>query len=189
MTLQKILIQFILTGALVAANIFVWLDYRQIEWPTPEEEYDPVRKFTEVQCYMELRRHHISATQAFRINTTGQLKGEDRACLVRIPAKTEVLFNPRLILSNDTYFRIIAGSGITHMPLAGPKIRGADEDNYGPWHIPCEHAYIIFKSIVTPAEILEFYLMPEREESRLLDAVRETQCKDDGVNFAALANY
>uniref|UniRef100_A0A915DTX4 Uncharacterized protein n=1 Tax=Ditylenchus dipsaci TaxID=166011 RepID=A0A915DTX4_9BILA len=110
---------------------------------------------------------------------------------VEDPTQTRITFSPTLFTSNMTFVRIIAGSSITFMPLATPRIFSKDmqEEEYGlPYHVSCSHAYLVFAANGdVPREQLEFSLAPATDLDRA-DASR-TDCDDDGLNYALLPSY
>jgi len=60
-------------------------------------------------------------------------------------------------------------------------------DRYGPWHVPCNRAYLVFHSKGDNSlseEWIEFNLAPETEEDRR-DGGRD-DCAADGRNFASV---
>ncbi|KAI1705176.1 hypothetical protein DdX_13781 [Ditylenchus destructor] len=168
--------------------VFHVLDYRQIAWPPVERAempYVPNRAYMPISCYTEMDETFISEKQVYRLDTSNKV--ETGPCLIRIPTNCRITFNPLRILHNETYMRVITGNAIFHAPLATPKIRGVDTDNYGPWHIPCKKAYLIFKPYVWPREGLEFTLTPE--EPNDVPDPREHLCGADGMNYAEMDNY
>lgn len=56
-------------------------------------------------------------------------------------------------------------------------------DRFGPWHVPCNRAYIVFRSNRSD-DWVEFSLSPETDEDRQ-DGARE-DCAADGRNFASV---
>ncbi|KAI1708555.1 hypothetical protein Ddc_14289 [Ditylenchus destructor] len=175
--------------------VFHTLDYRQIAWPPVERSEEPNDlAYTPISCYTEMDESFISDTEVYRLDTSNKV--ETGPCLVRIPTNCRITFNPLRILHNETYMRVISGNAIFHAPLSTPKIFGVDTDNYGPWHIPCKKAYLIFKPHVCTCtgiaqcdckEGLEFTLSEEMPSD--IPDPREHMCGTDGMNYAEMDNY
>ncbi|KAI1708417.1 hypothetical protein DdX_11797 [Ditylenchus destructor] len=184
--LQSVFAQVFVIGVVAAAaiNYPIVLDYRQIEWPEAEHSDDPMRAYTEIDCFTEMDQSFVSETEVYRIVTDKQKSFS--ACLIRIPTKTQVKFYPKRIMSNETSWRIIAGSSIVHATLSSPKIYAKD-DNNGPWHVPCSHAYLIFSSKAPPHEVMEFTLESEAAADKA--DPREAMCDGDGRNYAQMESY
>jgi len=113
---------------------------------------------------------------------------------------------PHLYL--QTYVWIIAGSSYTSMPLRTPKLfstgtssphseshtnhhthnhqqhrHRADINQWGPWHVPCSHAYLVFHADdASNEEYVDIRFAPE---TRLdVDDARRSDCAAEGRNYA-----
>ncbi|KAI1727753.1 hypothetical protein Ddc_05070 [Ditylenchus destructor] len=148
-----------------------------------EKSNDPTRPYTEIDCNTEMDETFIG-DNIYRLKNS---KEDTQACLVRIPTQTRITLKPVRIHSDETYVRIIAGSSNVFMPLASQKIYQKDFASYGPWHVPCDHSYLVFASKSALEEVLEFTISPENEADK--DDPNQHYCSADGVNYAAMNNY
>ncbi|KAI1701811.1 hypothetical protein Ddc_17445 [Ditylenchus destructor] len=177
-SIKIILSQLVLVGLVSGKSLSLTaLDFRTIEWPLAEKD-------SPIQCYTELDSSFIGGTH--RVNASQQIYS--KPCMIRIPTHTEIKFNPVHFLSDDTYVRVIAGSSIVHAPLASPKVHRGDKEHYGPWHVPCSYAYVVFNAVKAQHEILEFRLTPENEDDVEGDP-RENDCFVNGLNYALMEKY
>ena len=77
---------------------------------------------------------------------------------------------------------MVAGSSQVFMPLRTEHIHADQPERYGPWHVPCRQAYLLFRSKSTRLEWIEFRLSPETEEDRA--SADSSLCTAEGVNHA-----
>jgi U3 small nucleolar RNA-associated protein 14 len=79
----------------------------------------------------------------------------------------------------------LAGSSQVFTPLSTEHIHEGETDRYGPWHVPCNKAYMVFRSKTSAhhhLEWVEFRLTKETEEDRT--QADSEQCTSEGVNHA-----
>ena len=59
-----------------------------------------------------------------------------------------------------------------------------DRDEWGPWHVPCTHAYLAFSSKLIPGEEESLEFTIEAESKLDQEDADRGDCGVDGVNYA-----
>ncbi|KAI1705178.1 hypothetical protein DdX_13783 [Ditylenchus destructor] len=174
------LVQLCFVAAVSAASLnFIPLSYMMIKWYAAEKNDDPNREYTAIPCYSEMDESMFSSDEIYRVDDSNKIEG--LTCLIRVPPKSEITFRPTFH-SDQSYARLISGSSVLHAPLASPKINGAEKNNNGPWHTPCDFTYLVFASGAPRRDILEFTLVKETAEDQQ-DPMKEL-CAAEGFNYA-----
>uniref|UniRef100_A0A914HQZ4 Uncharacterized protein n=1 Tax=Globodera rostochiensis TaxID=31243 RepID=A0A914HQZ4_GLORO len=143
------------------------IDLRLLDWPIAERTAPtPERPFVEVECYTQLDRSFVSTDALVRLNNSLQLR--HRACMLRVPTATRLTVHDMHTTNRKTYATVLAGSLQVYMPLKTAYIHQGQKENYGPWHIPCQQAYLVFNARGAGIEWVEFRLDDETEADREL---------------------
>ncbi|KAI3420949.1 hypothetical protein GPALN_014576 [Globodera pallida] len=183
MLLLSVLVALCLVGVVPTVSKSVRshsvMDIRFLPWPAAR--YPLELPLHNVDCFSEMdRRHIVPAVITYRLENTKRFR--NGVCLVRIPTRSRVTVVRMSTNNAKSYVEFIAGSTQLHMPLRTVHIHADQEEKYGPWHVPCRHAYMVFRSRSDQHEWVEFQLEPEVE----LDAADDQRddCAKDGHNYA-----
>lgn len=172
---------FLSKCAVHSAPVYPELDPRLVDWPLPKRE--PHERLIRLDCFNELDASFIDDRILFRLGRSQQETAAGRACLVRIPTGSRVTLERLHFASKKSTVTILAGSSPVFLPLRTVDIRASQIDAYGPWHVPCQSAYLVFRPRGTGPEWLEFRLSPETAEDRALE--RQEDCRAEARNFAS----
>lgn len=172
-------------------NNYPSIDLRLLDWPMAQRHQpaktdadaddDGNNEHISLECYTELDASFVDPDQLYRLNNTGQLS--DRACMLRIPTGTRLTVVKMHVHNSKTYVTVLAGSSQVFMPLRTEHIHQDQPSQYGPWHVPCQQAYLVFRSRShRHLEWVEFRLSPETQDDR--DTANASLCHSEGVNHA-----
>ncbi|KAL3074132.1 hypothetical protein niasHT_033340 [Heterodera trifolii] len=155
------------------------MDVLFMAWP--EARYPLELPFHRVDCFSEMeRRHIVPQVITYRLENIKKLR--NGICLVRIPTRSRVTVTQMNTNNVKSYVKFIAGSTQLSMPLHTDHIHSGQHENFGPWHMPCRYAYIVFRSRSDQLEWVEFRLEPELKVDSADD--QRNDCALEEHNFA-----
>ncbi|KAL3077201.1 hypothetical protein niasHS_013190 [Heterodera schachtii] len=141
------------------------IDLRLFEWPIASHSGSSAEvSFIAVDCYTQLDRSFISTDAVLRLNNSLALR--HRACLLRIPTGTRLTVTEMQTTNRKSYATVLAGASHYELPLRTEYIRKGQNQNFGPWHVPCQQAYVLFNSRGRKMEWVEFRLDDETEADK-----------------------
>ena len=168
----------------------------------PKRESQQQERLIRLNCYNELDASFIDNSLLFRLTTGRNIAVTDRACLIRIPTHSRLTFE-RLHFTSKMVMRrtftsdsnipchfqssvtILAGSSPIYLPLRTEDVHAGELGKYGPWHVPCQSAYLVLRPRGNgpEPEWVEYRLSPETAGDRLTEWTEE--CRSDAKNYAA----
>ncbi|KAL3122561.1 hypothetical protein niasHT_003097 [Heterodera trifolii] len=150
-------------------DVYPAIDLRLFDWPLaellPQQSAEDGTPISPISCYTQLDESFVDESRLYRLNNTEQLRG--RACLLRIPTGTRFTVERMHTKNQGTFVGVMAGSSQAYFPMWTGRIFEGHSDMYGPWHVQCQNAYLVFNSVAFPHfEWFDFRLARETEEDR-----------------------